>query len=140
MKTIVKEIHLLDIEDIEKAASAYTGVPQSINEMQCSFIYYLADDFLPKEIGFILYGLNIGDSNRGSLEDFLDEAYFFNGTLCTDKSVVSSRDLFYDEEKKGHYLNGKHLNLDAPWIPINEVFNFDTSAFGSFEINSEWAD
>ena len=39
MKTIFKEINLLDIEDIEKAVSDYLGEPVSIKDMDCSFVY-----------------------------------------------------------------------------------------------------
>ncbi len=38
MKTIVKEMQLLDIDDIEKAVSDYTGIPHSINNMTCSMM------------------------------------------------------------------------------------------------------
>ena len=105
MKTIVKEIHLLDIEDIEKAVSDYLGVPVSINEMSCSFVYHISG-FDPNGMGFNLF-------SKGEF--------------------VSNYDLFYDEEKKGHYLNGKRLCLDEPWLPVNEVFNFDPSVFSFYE-------
>ena len=107
MKTIVKEIHLLDIEDIEKAVFDYLGEQVSIKDMSCSFVYYLSG-FDPNGMGFTLCGNGMSD-------------------------YVSSYDLFYDEEKKVHYLNGKRLILDEPWLPVNEVFNFDTSVFSFFE-------
>ena len=110
MKTIVKEINLLDIEDIEKAVSDYLGEPVSIKDMSCSFVYSLAEDYSPSGMRFF---------------------------ICGSEDDVTSYDLFYDEEKKGHYLNGKRLALDEPWLPVNEVFNFDTSVFRFFESYTE---
>ena len=111
MKTITKEYNVLEISDIEKSVSKYLGKPTSINEMRCSFVYLLADDYSPYGMEFLLFV-------RGE--------------------NVTSYDLFYDEEKNGYYLNGDRLGLDEPWLPINEVFNFDTSAFRFFRIYSEW--
>ena len=48
-----------------------------------------------------------------------------------------SFDLFWDDEKDGHYLNGTRLCLDEPWLPVEEIFNFDVSAFKSFD---SWTD
>lgn len=53
-----------------------------------------------------------------------------------DKSL-DSFDLFWDDDISGHYLNGTKLALDELWLPTNEVFNFDTSAFKSFD---SWTD
>lgn len=114
MKTITKEIHLLDIEDIEKAVSDYSGEEQSIEEIGCTLFYHLADENMPNGMSFVL-----------------DDA---------EGEFISSYDLFYDEEKKGHYLNGKRLSLDEPWLPVNEIFNFDVSAFCSFETDFEMDD
>ena len=114
MKTIVKEIHLLDIEDIEQAVSNYTGEAASIEDIGCTLFYHLADEDRPNGMSFVL-----------------DDA---NGDF------ISSYDLYYDEELKGHYLNGKRLSLDEPWLPVNEVFNFDISAFESFETDTEFDD
>lgn len=114
MKTILKEIHLLDIEDIEKAVSDYTGVQQSIADIGCTLFYHLSDENRPNGMSFVLDDI--------------------------DGEFISSYDLFYDEEKKGHYLNGKRLSLEEPWLPVNEVFNFDVSVFGSFETDTEWDD
>lgn len=128
MKTIIKKINSLEIEDIEKAVSDYIGEARSINNMRCSLIYYLSGDYKPKGMRFVLYFVSIRNSK------------VVNGTLCPQRWAVSSYDLFYDKEKKGHYLNGKQLSLDEPWLPISEVFNFDTSAFEAFTSHIEWYD
>jgi hypothetical protein len=113
MKTIVKEFYMLDIEDIEKAVSEYSGEQQNIEDIGCTLFYHF-DGFRPNGMSFVLDDVN--------------------------GEFISSYDLFYDKEKKGHYLNGKRLNLDEPWLSENEVFCFDISAFGSFEIDTELDD
>ena len=111
MKTIIKEINLLDIDDVEQAVSVYLGRKVSIAEMDCSLAYCIpADTYKPSGMYFVL---TLGDVE------------------------CDSSDLFYDEEMRGHFLNGKPLCLDEPWLPINKIFNFDVSAFNSFD---SWTD
>ena len=114
MKTITKEINLLEIEDIEKAVSDYSGVQQSIADIGCTLFYHIVDGYIPNGMSFVLDDI--------------------------DGEFISSYDLFYDEGKKGHFLNGKQLSLDEPWLSESEVFNFDVSAFSSFETDTELDD
>jgi len=111
MKTIVKELNLLDIEDIEQAVSNFIGEQISISQIECSLAYCIPMD-TGKPIGMYLE-LDVGNKSFDSF------------------------DLFYNEKLKGHYLNGKQLCLDESWLPINEIFNFDVSAFKSFD---SWTD
>ena len=114
MKSIIKEMNLLDIEDIEQAVTNYTGEDASIKDIGCTLFYHLSSEDRPNGMSFVLDDIN-GD-------------------------FISSYDLFYDEEKKGHFLNGKRLSLDEPWLQVNEIFNFDVSAFSSFETDTEFDD
>ncbi|MBE6789167.1 MAG: hypothetical protein E7539_05815 [Ruminococcaceae bacterium] len=111
MKTITKEINLLDIADIEQAVSNHLGKKVTISEIDCSLAYCIPMGS-GKASGMYLE-LTIGD-------DFCD-----------------SLDLFFDDELNGHYLDGKPLCLDEPWLAINEIFNFDVSVFKSFD---SWTD
>lgn len=101
MKTIIKEINLLDIADIEHAVSNYLGKKVTISKIDCSLVYCIPLD--SGEASGMYFELKIG-------EDF-----------------CNSFDLFFDEELDGHYLEGKRLCLDEPWLPVNEIFNFDVS-------------
>ena len=111
MTTITKEINLLDVSDIEQAVSKHLGRTVVISEIDCSLAYCIPMD--SGEASGMYFELTIG-------EDFCD-----------------SFDLFYDDELEGHYLDGKQLCLDEPWLPVNEIFNFDISAFKSFD---SWTD
>ena len=114
MKTIIKEINVLDIADIERAVSKHLERDVSISEIDCSLAYCIPMD--SGEASGMYFELTIG-------EDFCD-----------------SLDLFYDDELKGHYLDGKQLCLDEPWLPVNEIFNFDISAFKSFRSWTDYSD
>ena len=110
MKTIIKELNLLDIEDIENAVSSRIERQVTIAEIECSLVYCIPCDS--------------GKASGMYLE------------LTVDDEQLYSFDLFYDDDN-GHYLDGKKLSLDEPWLPASEVFNFDTSVFKSFD---SWAD
>ena len=111
MKTIIKELNLLDIEDIEQAVSSFFGKPVIISQIDCSLVYCIPMD--TGEPSGMLLELKVGDDSCDSF------------------------DLFYDYEKDRHHLNGKQLSLDEPWLPASEVFNFDISVFKSFD---SWTD
>ncbi len=111
MKTIIKEINLIDIADIEYAVSNHLGKKVTISKIDCSLVYCIPLD--SGEASGMYFELKIG-------EDFCD-----------------SFDLFFDDKLDGHYLNGKRLCLDEPWLPVNEIFNFDVSVFKSFD---SWTD
>ena len=57
--------------------------------------------------------------------------------MFLDFGRCDANDLFYDEEKKGFYLNGVRLSVSEPWLPLNEIFAFDVSEFKSF---TSWTD
>ena len=105
MTTITKELNLLDIEDIEEALSTHFGKRVSVSEVTCWFVYHI-----PFETEI---------PSRMDLEFSLNGERPFEG-------------LFWDRDKGGHYWKGKRLALNEPWLPIEEVFNFDTAVFESF--------
>ena len=111
MKTITKEINLLDIEDIEQALSGWFDTEVKIGEVECRLAHCVPAD--------------TGEPNGAYLE-------FQIGDESCD-----SLDVLYDEDLKGHYLNGKRLSLDEPWAAKEEIFAFDVSAFKSFDA---WVD
>lgn len=116
MKTIIKEINLLDIEDVEEALSAYMGKKISIIDVECRLTYSIPMD--------------TGEPSGMYLEFIVDENIsYLDGP--------ASFDIFKNDAEDYHYWNGKRLALDEPWIPVNEIFNFDVSAFKSFE---SWTD
>ena len=57
--------------------------------------------------------------------------------IFLDFGCCDANDLFYDEEKKGFYLDGIRLGVSEPWLPLNEIFAFDVSEFRSFH---KWTD
>ncbi len=111
MKTITKEINLLDIEDIEEAIGAYLDRKVSISDVKCTLAFCIPCDT---------------DIPDGMYLDFE-----------IDGEGIDSFDLFWDDEKEGNYLKGKQLALDEPYLPMEEIFNFDVSAFQSF---NSWVD
>ena len=106
MKTIIKEINLLDIEDIEEALSSYIGKKISISDISCS----------------ITRCFSASSGNPFGL--------FLN--FDVDGRDESIDDLFWDDDKKCHCWKGKELGWEEPYPLIEEIFNFDTSAFKSF--------
>ena len=116
MKTITREINLLDIEDIEEALSTYMNKKISISDVKCSLVYCVP-----------------ADTNEASgmyLEFVVDESIDFYEN-------PSSFDIFQNENGDCHYWKGKRLALDEPSLPVEEIFNFDVSAFKSFD---SWTD
>ena len=112
MKTITKEINLLDIEDIEEALSEYLGRKVSIYEVDCELVYWIPlDTFEP---GGAYLEFRIRDERCDSF------------------------DVFGDEED--HVWKGKKLALVEPWLPVEEIFNFDVSAFKSFDSRTDNSD
>ena len=94
--------------------SVFLGRKVSIAEMDCSLSYCIpADTCEPSGMHFVL-------------------------TIADDE--CDSYELFYDEEMRGCFLNGKPLCLDEPWLPISEIFNFDVSAFKSFKSEIDSSD
>ena len=110
MKTIIKEINLLDIEDIEEALSSYIGKKISISDVSCSLVHCVTESDEPDGIYLEFW---VGDQEE----------------------AIESLEVFWDDEKNCHGWKGKVLDWDNSWPSIEELFNFDISAFKSF-----WSD
>ena len=106
MKTITKEINLLEIEDIEQVLSGWFDTEVKIGEVECRLAHCVPAD--------------TGEPNGAYLE------FQIGGKFC------ASYDILYDDDLDGHYLNGKRLSLDEPWAAEDEIFAFDVSVFKSF--------
>lgn len=108
MKTVTKELNLLDIEDIEEALCSYWGKPVSIADVECTLWYHtnIKDNHLPACM---------------ALE-------FVEG-----ENWVFSDDIFTID----HTWKGKALSLSEVWLPAEEIFAFDVDAFKSFNIDVE---
>jgi hypothetical protein len=57
--------------------------------------------------------------------------------MYLDFGECTAEDLFYDNELKGYYIDGKRLSLSDPTHPLDEIFAFDVSEFRSF---NAWTD
>jgi len=110
MKTIVKELNLLDIEDVEEALSSRWGEKVSIADVECTLVYCppLSDP---------------------SLSSFMYLVFTEGQKECV------SWDLF--GEPQNYIWKGKKLSLSEPWLPAQEIFAFDISAFKQFEVDME---
>ncbi len=106
MKTITKEINLLEIEDIEQVLSKYFGTAVKIGEVECRLARCIPID--------------TGEPQGAYLE------FRTAGKFC------DSYDVLYNDDLDGHYLKGKRLSLDEPWASEGEIFAFDVSVFKSF--------
>ncbi len=108
MTTITKELNLLDIEDIEKAASEFLEREVAISDIECVMQYgsFDEDDLTPGGI-FLIF--------------------------TVDDEEFDSYELFVSDDDGEYRIDGKSLSLNAPWLPKEEIFNFDVSAFKSFE-------
>lgn len=115
MKTITKELNLLDVEDIEQALSKYFDREISISEVECNLAYCIPCDT---------------DEPSGMILEF-----------TVDDEFCDSFDVFVDKETEwSHYLNGKELSLNEPWLPVEEILNFDVSLFKSFDSYTDNSD
>ena len=115
MQTITKEINLLDIEDVEQALTEYLGRPVTISEVRCWLTYCIPADTEKPSGAYLEF--QIGE----------DDCYSF--------------DVFVDKEsEEAHYWNGKKLALDEPWLPVEEIFNFDVEVFRSFDSGIDSSD
>lgn len=114
MKTITKEINLLDIEDIEQALSEHLGRKVAISEVDCTLVYCIPMDT---------------EEPSGAYLEF---------RVGSDE--CSSFDVLYSDDEDAHYWQGKPLALDEPWLPVEEIFNFDVSAFKSFDSGVDSSD
>ena len=108
MTTITKKLNLLDIADIESALSDQLEREVTISEVECNLIYSIPPCGEP---GGAYLEFQVGDDSCDSF------------------------DLFVDLD--GHFLNGERLSLDEPWVPKEEIFNFDVNLFKAFK---SWVD
>lgn len=115
MKTITKELNLLDIEDIEKAVSSQLGRPVKISEIECTFVYCMPCN-----------------TNEPS-------GMYFN--IEVDNRYLDSYDLFFDDNIELIPIDGKAPSLDEEkCLYPSDVFSFDTSAFKSFSFDIDSSD
>ena len=111
MTTITKELNLLDIADIEAALSAYLDRSVTISQVECTLVRMIPADTEEPEGAYLEF--RVGDDECDSI------------------------DLFCEEDGDEHCLKGKRLSLDEPWVPAEEIFHFDVSAFKAFD---SWVD
>ena len=131
-KHIAIERNLLDIGDIEEALSAFFKRTVSIGDVECTLAHCVPLDTETPSGAYLDFKVeNDGNESPNLVWNEKKEDYDIGDDTC------SSFELFWDEEKNGHYLNGKRLSLDEPWLPKEEIFSFDVSAFKSFK---EWTD
>ena len=114
MKTITKELNLLDIDDIEQALSEHLGRKVAVSEVDCTLVYCIPMDTEEPNGAYLEF--QIGDEG------------------------CSSFDVLYSDEEEAHFWQGKKLALDEPWLPVEEIFNFDVSAFNSFASYTDSSD
>lgn len=109
MKTITKELNLLDVEDIEQALSKYFGREISISDVECCLVYCVPIDEGP---------------------DGMYLEFTVNGEYCDSFDV-------FDED---HFIGNKQLSLNEMALPVREIFNFNVSAFKSFDRYADSSD
>ena len=106
MKTITKELNLLDEQDIENALSKALGREVRLSEVDCMLNYCIPFDTFEPSGMYLVFKV--------------------------EEEWIYDTDLFLDENQK-YRLNGKELSLNELFLPVKEVFAFDPSAFHSFE-------
>ena len=106
MTTKIKELNLLDVEDIEKALSEYFERQIKLSEVERTLVYCV-----PIDCG-------------GLCGSYLQ---FFAGD-----DECSSYDLFEDEDEGKDIVNEMVPSYYYDCLSPEDVFNFDVSAFKSF--------
>ena len=115
MTTITKKLNLLDTRDIEEALSIYLEKEISLSDIECTLRRFVTELLLLPEkivLEFLISDLSSYDEPILSLEIF-------------------------SNEKDGLYWKGKKLSLNEPFLPVEQIFNFDVSSFKSFGIMTE---
>ena len=106
MKTVKKEFHVLEKEDLERALSEQFDRPVKLSEVECTLQHCMpADEETP---------------NGAYLE------------FTADEDECASFDLFWDDDKDGHFFDGVQLALEDEWPTPDELFAFDVSEFAEF--------
>ena len=102
----------LNAEDIESAVSKYFNKPVTISDIACTLVYVISESTSePEEMHL---AMSVGDNDFSSLDLML-----------------------FDQSRKAYYLGGERLALDERWLPKDDIFNFDTSLFKTFEIEND---
>ncbi len=73
MKTVAKDLNLLDIDDIEEALSEYLGEKIHISDVECVLTYCIPRD-TEMPIGMYL-DFNVNDNYLFSMDIFSNEEY-----------------------------------------------------------------
>ena len=117
MKTVTKELYLLEKEDVESALSEQFGREIRLRDVKCVMVRCQPLDTGIPEGAYLEFRTASGDE------------------CC-------SFDLFWSEgpECEGHFLNGKRLCLDDPWPDVKEIFAFDTAEFAYYEEYTDSSD
>lgn len=105
-KTITKEFNVFECSDIERALSKSVGEEVSITDVTC-ILTYLMSEKNGEPCGMEL-DFEVGVNHRDSI------------------------DLFWDSDAGEYYFEGKLLCLELPWLPPEDLFDFDISLFKSF--------
>ena len=113
-KTITKELNLLDVKDIEAALSDYFERKISISKVNCILKYCIPEDTSELDDSYLEF--EVGD-------DWCD-----------------SYDLWYNDEEEELLVNGSVPSFAGTCLRPEEIFNFDVSAFESFECEVDSSD
>lgn len=112
MTTKTKELNLLDVKDIEDALSDYYEREIKISEVGCT----------------LYYCITVEGDNYGSYLKF-----FVGDDWC------DSWDLWGDEDSDV-LINGVIPSFENDCLQPEDVFNFDVSAFKSFDTEIDMSD
>ena len=113
-KTVIKELNLLDVEDIERALSDYYCKKVSLEDVECTLYYCIREDTCELSDSYLQF--DVGDK------------------WC------DAFDLFYDNEENEFIVNGQTPSFSGTCLPPEEIFNFDVSAFKKFEYGIDGSD
>ena len=106
-RAITKEVNILERSDIEQALSRQFGQAVSISEVACVLTYFIDKDSF--------------EFDRMTLD------------FTVNENTCDSIDLFSNAEGGYHYIEGKRLCLDEPWLSKEDIFAFDISLFKCFD-------
>ncbi len=98
---------MLELSDIEQALSRQFGQDVSISEVKCVLTYFIDKESF--EFDSMTLDFTVGEKSCDSI------------------------DLFSNTEGGYHYIEGKHLCLDEPWLSKEDIFAFDISLFKCFD-------
>ena len=113
MKTITKELVLLDVEDIEEAVTNFLEKDETvkISQMDCTLLYNT-----PTDTG-------------------ITDGMCFDITV--EKDLVDAFDLFWDDDSDVYICKGQAISLNEKALEPEDIFNFDTHLFKSFKVEAD---